>query len=260
MQIKTSDNIVLNFETYGRESGKALVLLHGLGADYKMWSPQIEKYAGHEFFLIVPDMRGHGKSAHVNNFHIYDCARDVSEILDYLNIEKANIAGVSMGGTIAQQFACDFPHKTEKLVIADSFSAVSTWQEKMRGWLQWLTIKIFPRLLAKSLESVYSKNKHPETLKYFRESFKNIDKEQLLRARAALNKFNITQRLHEVLAPTLILVGDGFGEFAINMAQKTADAIPGADFQILAGGFDPSNLVVPRTFDKNVLEFIKRNN
>jgi pimeloyl-ACP methyl ester carboxylesterase len=59
-----------------------------------------------------------------------------------------------------------------------------------------------------------------------------------------------------VQAPALVLVGDQFGDFAIQMARKTADALPQATFHVLPGGCDPSNLVVPDLFDQAVLGFL----
>ncbi|MBS3765632.1 alpha/beta fold hydrolase [Candidatus Bipolaricaulota bacterium] len=258
MRLKTSDGIELYYETYGDEDDKPLVLAHGLGAEGGMWRPQIEHYPSEGLFLIVPHVRGHGKTSKVKEFRIGDCARDIKELLDHLGVDRANLAGVSMGGVIVQQFACDFPDRAEKLVIADSFSEVSGLLDRLRGWSQWLTIKLAPGLLVKSLGSVYGGSGEEKALKYFRETYAKMDKGQLLKARAALNRFDITDQLERVEAPALVLVGDGFGDAAISWARKTADLLRNSRLTVLDGGKDPSNLVVPDAFDLEVLSFLKK--
>ena len=257
MKIKTSDNIELHYSTFGERKDTPVILIHGLGADRYMWKPQMESLPREGLFLIIPDMRGHGHTSKVETFSIRDCARDISELLDHLDYPRAVIVGVSMGGVIAQQFACDYPDQTEKLIVADSFSEVASLSEKIGGWMQWLTMKLAPGVLVKSMEKVYKEPHMEDTLHYFRESLANQDKKQILKARAALNRFHITERLEGIGSPTLVLVGDGFGKFAIHMAKKTANAIAGADFKILKGGLDPSNMVVNEAFDHETLKFIR---
>lgn len=260
MNFKTSDKVDLFYMTYGDKAQEPVVLIHGLGADHEMWKPQIENYPEKGFFLIVPDMRGHGSSSKVNSFRISDCARDISELLGHLDIKTANIIGVSMGGVIAQQYAYDFPGKTSKLIIADSFSEVSSITEKLAGWMQWLTIKIAPSLLSKSLDSAYKGDEKAEVRNYFKKSYARIDKKQLLNARKALNRFNLKKQLEKIKNPLLVLVGDGFGKFALKMVEKTKEAINDSKLKVLKGGSDPSNLVVPEKFDNEVINFLKMDN
>jgi 3-oxoadipate enol-lactonase len=256
MHITSCDGTPIAYATFGNPAHPPLVLLHGLGGDHRMWEPQLACYPAHNLYVIAPDVRGHGQSSPVDHFTVQDCARDVIALLDHLGIAQAHIAGVSMGGLIVQQVACDAPDRVERLVIADSFSEVRTLAEHLGGWAQWLTIKLLPGLFTRSLDAAYKDPQHERARRYLQAAYARMDREQLLRARASINRFQIRERLSAVQAPALVLVGDQFGDFAIQMARKTADALPQATFHVLPGGCDPSNLVVPEFFDQAVLGFL----
>jgi 3-oxoadipate enol-lactonase len=256
MELTTSDRTTLFFETYGDPADRPLVVIHGLGADHEMWAPQIETLPPQGFFLIAPDVRGHGRSSPVETFELQDCARDIAEILDHLEIPQATVAGVSMGGVIVQQFTCDFPDRLDRLVVSDSFSEIRTLMEKLAAWSNWLTLKLWPSLFSRAFEMAYRQPHMEQARDYFHEVFQEMDPQQVLQARVALNHFDIIDRLPAVDSPALVVVGDQFGAFAINMARKTADALPNAAFQVLEGGADPSNLTVPDEFDRAILDFL----
>ena len=234
-----------------------MVLLHGLGADHRMWQPQLESFPAAGWRVIVPDLRGHGASDMPETFSLADCARDVVDILAANDIEKVPIVGVSMGGLIAQQLACDFPDKVEKLVVVDSFSGVRGSTAKFNAAMASFLLKVLPgSLQTRMLTSTYSRMGHPEVAFYFEEQMGKVNGRSLQHMRSVVNDFDILDRLPAVTTPTLVLVGDGFGKAAINMAQETANAIPNAQFDILSGGGDPSNLLVSEKFDEAVLNFL----
>jgi 3-oxoadipate enol-lactonase len=257
MQLTTWDGTTLYVETYGDPGDPPVVLVHGLGADHAMWAPQIEAFPEHGFFLIVPDVRGHGQSDPVETFALADCARDIAAVLDPLEIDRAHLVGMSMGGVIVQQFACDFPRRVDRLVISDSFSEVRTLLEKVGGWSNWLTLKLWPSLFTYALKRAYGEPHMMQARRYFEEAFQRMDPEQTAKARAAINRVAMLDRLEDVEAPALVAVGDQFGDFAIGMARKTAAALPNAELKVLDGGADPSNLTVPARFNQAVLAFLK---
>jgi 3-oxoadipate enol-lactonase len=224
-----------------------------------MWQPQIARYPSEGLCVIAPDMRGHGNSSLPRTFALEDCARDMSELLQELEISRAAVAGVSMGGLIAQQLACDFPEQVDRLVIVDSFSGVDSAMERLNAWLAAFLLAVLPAsLLTRLLTGTYRKMGKPSVAAYFERQLERMDPAMLRQARKAVNEFDIVERLGEIRAPTLVLVGGHFGKMALNMAHKSATAIRGSALKVLAGGSDPSNLLVPDAFDQEVLAFIKQ--
>ncbi len=82
----------------GDDRAPALVLSNSLGTTLEMWAPQVPALA-REFRVVRYDARGHGGSSVTPGPYVIDqLGRDVIGLLDALHIERASVAGVSMGG------------------------------------------------------------------------------------------------------------------------------------------------------------------
>jgi 3-oxoadipate enol-lactonase len=94
-------------------------MIMGLSFSLRDWGEKFTELLAQHYKLILFDNRDAGltrQSTHL--YTIADMADDAAGLLDALNIPKAHIFGVSMGGAIAQQFALKYPHKLDKLILA----------------------------------------------------------------------------------------------------------------------------------------------
>src|SRR5262245_57108437 len=103
----------LHYEVAG--SGEPLVLIHGFTLDMRMWDDQFASLARH-FQVVRYDLRGFGKSS-MPTTEPYTHADDLKALLDCLNIERAHVLGLSMGGSIAINFALNYPAMVDRLVL-----------------------------------------------------------------------------------------------------------------------------------------------
>ncbi len=97
-----------------------VVLLHALATTGLLtWYPTIPTLA-ERYRVITLDQRCHGRGIHSEQFRLSDCADDVAALLDVLRIDRAIIAGYSMGSIVAQRVWRQHPDRVEGLVLAAS--------------------------------------------------------------------------------------------------------------------------------------------
>ncbi|MEZ4594874.1 MAG: alpha/beta hydrolase [Chloroflexota bacterium] len=125
------ENISLYYEEQG--AGEPLILLHGLGSDGRSWEYQRPSFA-QQFRVIVVDVRGHGRSAKpLGPYSVPQFANDIFALLDYLQIDRFHLLGLSMGGMIGCQMAQDQPERFLSLTIVNSGPELvaQNWQEAL---------------------------------------------------------------------------------------------------------------------------------
>lgn len=112
------DGVRLYYEVAGR--GHALVFIHGHSLDCRMWDDQVGPVA-QSYAVVRYDVRGHGKSAAPpTGYSLSHYARELRLLLDHLGIRRPSVVGLSMGGTIAIEYALTYPDRLETLTLVDT--------------------------------------------------------------------------------------------------------------------------------------------
>ncbi|MEZ4671021.1 MAG: alpha/beta fold hydrolase [Anaerolineae bacterium] len=103
-------------------AGQSIVFIHGSPFNRSMWKPQLDTF-GNRYRVVACDLRGYGETTVVpGTTTLEDFAGDVSALLDMLDINRAVIVGLSMGGLVTLEFFRQFRERVMGLVLADTYA------------------------------------------------------------------------------------------------------------------------------------------
>ena len=109
----------MNYKVEG--NGEPLLFIHGLSDSLLYWEFLAANLKG-DYQIIRVDLKGHGESELGSDEITIDLyADDLIDLLNELNIDKVNLIGFSLGGTVALDFAIRFPEKVYSLVLMSTF-------------------------------------------------------------------------------------------------------------------------------------------
>lgn len=118
---QTSDGSSVYGESRGE--GPALILVYGIACQMNHWVHQIKELS--RFYQVITyDLRGHVKSTNGtgNRLNITGLSEDLRELMDFLNLPQAHLAGHSFGVPILIEFASRFPDRTQSLSLINGFA------------------------------------------------------------------------------------------------------------------------------------------
>src|SRR5260221_11161682 len=117
----------------GPADAPVLLLLHSLGTNLHVWDWQVDLLAT-RFRIVRADLRGHGKSdVPAGPYSVEQMAEDIVALLDAMEIETFHLAGLSIGGLIAQQIAHLYRSRVKSLTLCDTALAIppaAGWQDR----------------------------------------------------------------------------------------------------------------------------------
>jgi len=219
--------------------GPALVLIHGVGLDLAMWDGMVPLLA-RDYTVVRYDMLGHGASAKPpGQRSLGDFQRQLTALVDYLEIERAAVVGFSMGALVAQAFALAEPDRLARLVLMNGvYDRPPQAREAVGARLAQAeadgpAANVAPAL-ARWFTDDFAKTR-PEVLAGVRARLESNDKRGFLAAYRvfATADAELAGRLGDISAPTLVMTADGDTGSTPVMTVAMATAIPGARSTVL---------------------------
>jgi len=216
------NDIYVNYEQYGNNKGKNIVLLHGWGQNIAMMNP-IGKRLEKDFYITVIDLPGHGKSEEPKTeYNIYDYYEIVKKLLDKLNIKNPILIGHSFGGRISIVYAAK--EKVDKLVLLAAPFKKSTKSDTLKVKVLKLLKKVpVINKLAPYMKTKIGSRDYKAASPTMRQILVNTVNEDL------------EQYLKNIRVPTLLIWGTNDREASIEDAKYAEDIMDNAGLVIYEG-------------------------
>lgn len=250
-------------ELFVRDSGgagEAVLLVHALGCDHRMWDA-LAGALGERYRTLALDLRGHGASPVTARPYTLDLlAGDARALLDRLGIERAHWVGLSLGGMVGQAFALAHGDRLGKLVLANTTSSygpagAANWQARIdaveAGGLASIAGMVAERYFSDAFRAG-----HPGVVAEVMERFVATPAAGYLGCCEAIAALDFAGSLGRIDARTLVIAGAGDAGTPPAMSRAIVERIPGARMEVIDGASHLSALERPAEFAARVRAFL----
>ncbi len=241
-------------------AGPPVVFLHGVGGTHTAWGPQLRGLRD-RFRCIAWDMPGYGDSALVEPLTFEAIADRLIGLLDRLDIDRADLVGLSYGGMHALHTALRHPRRVNRMVLADTSPKFgingTTPEEWIAARMDLLDRGLTPSDAAEGIiDGITASPLAGQIRDEIIGAFGRIPVDGFRASVHCLPTHDVLDRLGEITHPTRIIVGELDEETPAAYARMLADGIPGSDLHIIdgAGHLTPSE--APDRFNDLVAEFL----
>jgi len=289
-----ANGLTIEYESFGREGAPLILLIMGFGAQLIFWpEPLCEGLAARGFRVVRFDNRDIGKSTHLTGlaapdarsvlaeimagkrpdvpYTLDDMAEDAVGVLDAIGVERAHIAGASMGGMIAQLIAINHPERAKSLI---SIMSTTGRRDLPPGDRETLSVLFRPPkstsrddLIEASIlvQRALASPGFPATEAEIRARAERrtdrapFDPAGLARQSAALIAAPPRNALlGKVRCPTLVLHGADDLVVPLAAGKDTAESIPGAELIVVPGMSHDFGLPLVPLYLKRIGDFVAK--
>ncbi len=255
------NNITISYNDIG-EGIIPIIFLHGYPFDKSMWKGQLDGLKSLNR-LIACDIRGFGKSTDEKTPLSIDLfCEDLVLFMDKLNIKKAILCGLSMGGYISLNAVKRYPERFEALILCDTQCIADTAEVKEKRYkaIEQINLDGVDVFNEKFIKSVF----HPDSLTNKMEIVENLRSIVLANSKviitagltALAERSETCSSLDAIRIPTLIICGRADEVTPLAQSEFIHKHIKGSSLKIIENAGHVSNLEQPNEFNKYLLDFV----
>lgn len=251
------DGTRLRYQLEGPEGAPVIVLSNSIATTSAMWDQTVPVMA-RDLRVLRYDTRGHGGSdAPAGAYSMARLGRDVVELLDSLEIDRAHFCGLSLGGMIGQWLAARAPDRVDRLILANTSAHLGPsgqWDDRIASLLAGEDLS--------DTADRFVRNWFPTKLLAddqivgpFREAITRMSPTGLAGCLSAVRDFDMRRTVALVEAPTLVIVGEYDAVCLPEHGEHIARVVQGAKIATLPVTH-LSNVEAPQAFDDAVRQFL----
>lgn len=255
------DSVEIGYDESG--TGMPVLFVHGFPHNRSLWSPQLQGLTA-QARCLAADLRGFGETTATPPYSMDRYADDLAGLLDVLHVERAVIAGLSMGGYVAFAFWRRHPQRVRGLVLCNTKAGADNEEAKVKRRSLMAVARdqgssavadaVLAGMLGKSTRS-----KRPEIVNEVHRMISSSPTDGVIGAlQAMMDRPDSTATLATISVPTLIVTGDEDTIIPIDDVRALHAAIRGSTLEVISGAGHLSNLERPAAFNHLVSEFLAR--
>ncbi|GAB3460250.1 bifunctional 3-oxoadipate enol-lactonase/4-carboxymuconolactone decarboxylase PcaDC [Actinophytocola sediminis] len=244
-------------QVHGPAHGPVVVLSGSLGSDLRMWDPQVEPLVAAGFRVVRYDHRGHGRSpVPPGPYSLAELAGDLVALLDRLEVARASLVGLSLGGMVGMWLAAHEPARVHRLVLcctSASLGPPTMWVDRARAaresGMDALADAVVGRWLTPAAD--------PALAGRLRAMIAGTPAEGYASCCAALETMSIEDDLSSISAPTLVIAGARDQATPPEHGLAITTAVPGAKLAVVDDAAHLGNVERPERFTELILEHLR---
>ena len=261
MPVVQANGIDIHYRISG-DGPETLLLVNGVGDDLEGWVMQVGVFVAAGLRVVTFDNRGVGRSSPPPGpYTSREMAADTKALADVLELAPFHLAGVSMGGLIAQEYALAYPKDLHSVVLANTYGKPDAYtRAAFDVWSQIAEIAGMPAMMRQQAPWVFSPSfydKEPERLAtYLGEMERSVQPAASFSAQiSALLTHDCSDRLSALQTPALVIAADDDIIIRLSLSHRMYEELPGAAWAIVPGGH-AAFLENPGPWNRAVIEFI----